>query len=157
MSWWDTGNNDDVIGDQPADLVRHGLQKIVETRAGQSPEKPRLADLLAVVGLVASGAAGQLLEDASLNVREIVAELKSGQTISSGLIRDRPEVNDLFPILKENLRAIAEVYQERWERNPRLTEWLETLSFVLRYRPQDFLQDGAEHPPTQLKAVMGHH
>ncbi len=155
MSWWDTGNGDDVIGDQPADLARHGLKRIVEAKAQQSQEKPRLADLLRAIGAVATTAGEQLLDKTPANLREIVAELKSGQTISSGLLEERREAGDLESTLKENLRTIAGVYQERWERNPRLTEWLDVLSFVLRTRPEDFLHDGAEHPPAQLKAIGG--
>lgn len=155
MSWWDTGNNDDVIGDRPADLVRHGLQEIVDLRTQQSRQKPMLAELLQAIGVVAIDAGRNLLEHANPNLREIVAELESGQTISSGLLRAGQEVNDLVPVLRENLRAIAEVYQERWERNPRLSEWLEAISFVIRARPEKFLHDGAAHPPGQLKAIPG--
>lgn len=151
MSWWDTGNGDDVIGDQSADLVRHALQQIAEARAKGSQEKPTLAELLRAIGIVAISAGGQMLEDKPANPRKIVAELKSGETISSGPFREDAGTSDLVPILAGNLRAIAEVYQERWERKPRLSELLYAFEFVLRYRPEDFLRDGLEHPPTKLK------
>lgn len=153
MSWWETGNGDDVIGDQPADLVRHGLRKIAETRTNQAQEKPRLAELLQAIGTVATGAGGKTLEAVPPNLREIVAELKSAQTLSSGLIRDSPQTRDLVSILSDSLGEIAAVYQERWERNPRFSEWLQSIIFVLRYRPEDFVSDGVQHPPAQLKAV----
>jgi hypothetical protein len=155
MSWWDTGNKDDVIGDQPADLVRHVLQEIVETRAQRSEPKPKLADLLRAIGIVATTADGKMFEDVPGTLREIVAELKSGQTVSSGLLPAVHETNDLVSILTRNLNEIAKIYQERWERNLRLSEWLETFSFVLRYRPEEFLDDGVAHPPSELKAVTG--
>ena len=155
MSWWDTGNKDDVIGDQPADLVRHALQEIVQTRSQQGADKPSLAGLLRAIGAVALSASGTLLEEVPANLREIVAELKSGQTVSSGLLRGSAEQEDIVWILTKNLREIEAVYRERWERNPRLTEWLDTLSFVLRYRPEEFLQDGVKNPPSQLSAITG--
>lgn len=153
MSWWDTGNNDDVIGDEAADLVRHALKEIADTRAQQAQAKPRLADLIKAVGTVALSSGEKLLEKTPSGLREIVAELKSGQTISSGLLRDGGETNEIVRVLTENLRQIAGVYRERWQRNPRLSEWLESLSFVLRYRPEEFLHDGGEHPPSQLTAI----
>ena len=153
MSWWDTGNTDDVIGDQPADLIRHALKEIVETRAQQSEDKPRLADLLQAVGTVALGLGGKLLEKTPSDLREIVAELKSGETISSGLLHGADETNDIVRVLTENLGQIAAVYRDRWERNPRFSEWLDTLSFVLRYRPEEFLHDGVQHPVSQLTAI----
>jgi hypothetical protein len=155
MSWWDTGNNDDVIGDEPADLVRHGLQQIVETRSQQSKEKPKLADLLRAIGAVTIAESGKVLDGAPGNLREIVAELKTNRTVSSGVLSAKPEAGDLVSILTANLVEIAAVYKERWERNPRLSEWLETLSFVLRARAEEFLEDGSEHPPSQLVVTTG--
>src|SRR5262245_65902140 len=156
MSWWDIGNKDDVIGDQPADLVRHALQEIVQkTRSQQGAHKPSLADLLRAIGAVALSASGTLLEEVPANLREIVAELKSGQTVSSGVLHGSDEQEDIGRILTKNLREVVAVYSERWERKPRLPEWLETLSFVLRYRPEEFLQDGVGKPPSQLLAITG--
>jgi hypothetical protein len=147
MSWWDTGNDDDVIGDEAADLVRHGLERIVEKTAGA---KPRLADLLRAIGVVAITNSGKLLDGVPNDLHEIVAQLKSDQTISSGVLSRWSETNDVVSMLNENLAEVAQVYTERWERNPRLTEWLETFSFVLRARPEKFLSDGSEHPPSEI-------
>ena len=155
MSWWDTGNKDDVIGDEGADRARHAFGEIAETRAQQGQEKPRLADVLRAIGTVAIGARGTLLEAVPPTLREIVAELKTGQTVSSGVLRGPAEENDLVRILNKSLSEIAAVYSERWERNPRLTEWLETLAFVLRSRSEKFLEDGAEHPPEELRPITG--
>lgn len=154
MSWWDTGNKDDVIGDQPADLVRHALKEIAKTRAQQSQDKPKVTDLLQAIGTVALSS-GKLLEKTPSDLKEIVAELESGQTISSGPLRGAGETNDIVRSLTENLGQIAAVYRERWERNPRFSEWLDVLSFVLRVRPEEYLHDGTEHTPSQLTATAG--
>ena len=144
MSWWDTDEGDDVIGDQPADLVRHSLQEIA---AGQ---KPGLEDLLRAISTVTKSDSGRkLLENVPAKHADVVAKLKSGETVSASPA-DEPDKH-LVASLQENLKEIKKVYQERWERNPRLTEWLSTFAFVLRYRPEDFLEDGATRPPADLR------
>jgi hypothetical protein len=152
MSWWDTGKDDDVIGDQPADLARQALQQIAVARAERSQERPALVDVLRAIGKVAIGDAGRWLADTPADLRQIVAELKLGPPVSSGPLRDDAASSDLVGPLTESLRAIEGAYQERWERKPRFSEWLEAFAFVLRYRPEDFLRDSADHPPVRIKA-----
>jgi len=142
MSWWDTGEGDDVIGDQPADLVRHSLQEIA------ARQKPGLEDLLGAINTVTKSDSGKkLLENVPANHADVVAKLKSGETVSASAAEPN---KPLVASLKENLKEIQKVYQERWERNPRLTEWLSTFAFVLRYRPEEFLEDGATRAPADL-------
>jgi len=150
MSWWDTGEGDDVIGDQPADQVREALQQIVDARAKRSQDKPVLADLLRAIA-IATSSAGTVLADPPADVQQIVAQLKSGQTVSSGSSPDGRETRDLVEPLAVCLRALGTIYQDRWERKPRLSEWLRSLEFVLKYRPEDFLRDGAAHPPQRIE------
>ena len=47
MSWWDTGEGDDVIGDRPADLLISGLKKLGAEREAAGQERPSLDGLLA--------------------------------------------------------------------------------------------------------------
>ncbi len=150
MSWWDTDDGDDVIGDEPADLIRHSLQQIAER------QKPKLEDLLRAIGTVAkSDARKKMLENIPANLRGITATLKSGETISAQTSADDATTRDIVATLTENLRAIRKIYQERWERNPRLSEWLSLFAFVLRYRPEDFLEDGTVRAPANLTADVG--
>jgi hypothetical protein len=150
MSWWDTDEGDDVIGDEPADLIRHSLQQIAVGK------KSKLEDLLRAIGIVAKSDAGKkMLENLPANLRDITATLKSGETLSAQPAEEDATAKDLVTALTDNLRAIQKVYQERWERNPRLSEWLSVFAFVLRYRPEDFLEDGTVHPPANLKADVG--
>src|SRR5215510_6449241 len=131
MSWWDTGEDDDVIGDEPADLIRHSLQEIAAGR------KPKLEELLGAIGVVTNGIVGkEMLENVPANLRGITAKLKSDETVSVRLYTGDEVNKDLLAVLTDNLRAIQRVYQERWERNPRLSEWLSAFAFVLRYRPE---------------------
>lgn len=147
MSWWDTDNDDDVIGDQPADLVRHSLQQVA------SAQKPALDDLLRAIGAVAKSAEGkEMLEKVPPKLQGVSAVLKSGEKVSAKPEEDK---GTLVRSLTENLRATRDVYKERWERNPRLSEWLSVLSFVLRYRPEDFLEDGKDRPPANFTVDAG--
>jgi hypothetical protein len=150
MSWWDTGEGDDVIGDQAADQVREALQQIVDARAKRSQDKPVLADLLWAIA-IATGSAGTVLADPPAGVLPLVAQLKSGQTVSSGSPPDERETRDLVGPLAACLRALGTIYQDRWDRKPRLSEWLRALEFVLKYRPEDFLRDGADHRPLRIE------
>ncbi len=156
MSWWDTDNGDDVIGDQAADLIRHSLQQAATEKVKRAHEKPSLSDILRAVGGVAATDNKRHLNDVPADLIEIIAVLDSGGTISSGPLGDSTP-DDLVSVFRENLAAIHNVYQERWERKPRMTEWLSALEFVLRYRPEEFLSDGVEHSPSRLEVKAGSH
>jgi hypothetical protein len=151
MSWWNTGNKDDVTGDKPADLARSALQRIVKERESRSQEKPALADLLRAMGIVAKGAPEKNFDDQIGGLHQLFAGLKSGERVASGPLQVEARSEDLLGPLTESLRIIAEAYQERWERRPRLSEWLNAFEFVLRYRPEDFLEDGLKHQPAKIK------
>jgi hypothetical protein len=152
MSWWNTGKDDDVIGDQPADLARETLLRIVEEREMRGREKPTLVELLRGIGLLAIADASQDFEELPLPPRQIIAELRSGEKISSGPLDDRADTGDLGRPLCTLLGEMGKVYRERWGRKPRFAEWLESFAFVLRYCPEDFLQDGVDHPPVNIQA-----
>jgi hypothetical protein len=146
MSWWDTGHGTDVIGDRPADLADAALKEIARAREQQSLPKPKLDALLRAIGLA--------LSDPPSPLREVVAEGGDGSPdVSSGPLQLDDSVRDIVPPLQQTMSAIAREYQERWERKPRLSELLSTFSFVLGYRPEDFLQDGGEHPVKEIRAV----
>jgi len=143
MSWWDTGNEGDVIGDRPADLAGGALKEIARKR------KPKLEELLRAIGV----SVGAYASDAPAP-GELVAEGGDGsQPVSSGPLRADDSVNDLLPPIRHALGEIAKEYRERWERKPKLSELLSTFAFVLGYRPEDFLEDGAQHPVKAIRAV----
>ncbi len=93
-----------------------------------------------------------MLEKVPPKLQGVSAVLKSGEKVSAKPEEDK---GTLVRSLTENLRATRDVYKERWERNPRLSEWLSVLSFVLRYRPEDFLEDGKVRPPANFTVDAG--
>jgi hypothetical protein len=149
MGWWDTGENDDVIGDKPADFMRHSLQDIASRR------KPKLEELLRAIAAVAKNQAGQkMLENVPATV-QVTAKLESDEKVSvSAPSADKPD-DELLAAVTDNLSGIQKLYQEYIERNPRLSEWLSVFAFVLRVKPEEFLDDGAARPVADLKPTAG--
>lgn len=154
MSWWDTGEENDVIGDEPADAIRHALLRIVEEKTRQRRPKPKLSELLRAIGAVALRASKEELSMAGSAPKTIVAELKSGGVESSGAFTDAAEDRELEASLAENLTAIAAIYRSRWGKPPKLSEWLESFAFVLRYRPEEYLEDGGQSAPLRILAAQ---
>ena len=154
MSWWDTGEENDVIGDETADAVRHALLRIAEEKVRQRRPKPKLSELLRAMGAVAQRASQQELAAAAAAPQAIEAELKSGGIESSGVLSNTAEDRELEASLAENLATIAEIYRSRWGKPPKLSEWLESFAFVLRYRPEEYLEDGEHKAPLRILAAQ---
>jgi hypothetical protein len=157
MSWWDTGHNDDVTGDQPADFTRQALKRLVASRSERSEKRPALADVLQAIALVALRTGNDALADSPTHMPQITAKLESGESISSKLSHTDNTDNtlgDIVEALNDSLQEIVRVYHERWERKPRLSEWLYAFEFVLGYRPEDYLIDGTSHAPVKLTATI---
>ena len=153
MSWWDTGEGTDVIGDQSADILGRVLNRIAEERTRQSRPKPTLAELLGALGTVGAEARGKQLDGVPENIKEISAELKAGDAVSSGPLGDGAQDRDLTAEIRGALDEVANVYRSRWERNPRFSEWLQTFRFVLGYAPERYLEDGSHRQPVMLTAT----
>jgi len=147
MSWWDTGEGDDVIGDRPADLLTSALTGLAEWRERTHGERPSLAGLLA--GL------GALLSEAGRTV-VVTAETAAGPVRGEGDAA-RAEGETLLPILREALEKVAAAYQERWERDPRPSEVAHVVAFVLGPAPERYLraQDARGLELTGLRAQIG--
>jgi hypothetical protein len=126
MSWWDTGEGDDVIGDRPADLLTSALANLAGAR-GAVGEPPSLAGLLAGLGAALSGPSRQV---------ELVAETESGPLPTGS----EAEAVELMPELRKVLAEIDASYQERWERDPRPSEVARLTAFVLGPDPGRYLR-----------------
>lgn len=130
MSWWDTGEGDDVIGDRPADLLISGLKKLGAEREAAGKERPSLGGLLAGLSAALSGPERQV---------QFVGETKAGPLPAGGAAAET-EAAELLPGLREALQAITASYEERWERGPRPSELAWLTAFVLGGDPWRYLR-----------------
>jgi Arc/MetJ-type ribon-helix-helix transcriptional regulator len=150
VSWWETDNNDDVIGDQPSDLVRNALREISRMRGHRSGSNPTLNELLVAIGTVAEQNPRFCESKSTVPIR-LNAKLKTGEMIRSDQVNGTSVAADLVQSLTTALRELSKIYQERWGRKPRLSEWASAFAFVLRYKPEEFVADGAEHPLSDIE------
>ena len=138
MSWWETGNGDDVIGDEPADALQDALRGIAAASEGQSRTKPTLAQLLAAIAAVLHTKARDVLAEASLVQSALVARLADGSVVRSES-DDNGQLATMVASLTAAAEAIARIYNDRFARRPRLSELLAVISFVLRGQPERYL------------------
>ena len=129
MSWWDIG--EDVIGDTPADIMTRTLVEISRAREQRSRAKPTLQEMLD--GFAA--ALREMDDGRRYTFRELVALQRSGPAVAAS----GDGANDqLISALRQASDEIETEYQQRFERKPRLSEFLHTLSFVIGHEPERF-------------------
>jgi len=116
MSWWDTPDGY-VLGDGPADLFRATLRTFAERR------KPTLPELLAAAG-------------EALGTRGLVASREGGPGVRAS---EGPADPALVAALLEAFEGIRTEYRTYVDREPKLEEILETIDFIVGYRPERFL------------------
>lgn len=124
MSWWDTPEGN-VLGDGPADIVRSALKDFAARRDGEGRPRPTLAELVAAAG-------------EALGASDLVARLEDGPDVPAA---DGPPPEDLVAALRQAFAAIEEEYRTYLEREAKREEVLETVQFILGYRPERFLAD----------------
>src|SRR4051812_26898199 len=115
MSWWDTSRGR-VLGDGPADIFRAALRDFAERR---KPTLPTLPILLAAAG-------------EALGTPGLVASRENGPAVPAA---EGPTDADLVAALRQAFDGIRNEYRTYLEREPTLEEILETMDFILGYRP----------------------
>ena len=130
MSWWGTGEGDDVIGDRPADLLTSALAELANERERATGERPSLPGLLAGLSEALSEAGGRA---------KLTAETQAGPVTGEGEAA-RAEGKALQPHLREAMAKINAEYQERWERDVRPREVAHLAGFVLGPTPERYLR-----------------
>ena len=118
MSWWDTSRGR-TLGDGPADLFRAALRSFAERR------KPTLPELLAAAG-------------EALGTPGLVATREGGPDIKAA---QGPADADLVATLRQAFEGIGNEYRTYLDREPKREEILETMDFILGYKPERFLSD----------------
>lgn len=145
MSWWDTGEGDDVIGDRPADLLTSALAELATEQERATGERPSLPGLLAGLGEALSQKGHRT---------KLTAETQGGP-VTGESAAPRAEGNAMQAHLREALAMINAEYQERWEREARPSEVARLAGFVLGPSPERYLR-ARDAQGLQLNAVRAH-
>jgi|SRR2546426_11648459 len=140
MSWWRTvGGN--MIGDVPADLLGRAFKNLAKARDTRGQPKPTLAAILEATAAVIRGNPGEFLSGGSgVEIEKITARLDGEPGSISGDARGTANV-EIGATLRDAFGAVAQAYQEQWGRKPSLYELLDTMAFVLRYKPETYLTE----------------
>ncbi len=141
MSWWNiTGEKDSFIGDRPADIIGTALQDIASTWEQQTTQSPTLQQLLDWISAILRINFENYCCDAmGTSIQRIGIRLEENPDIGSegvGIDTAHP----LVVRLSDALTNIVQLYEEGWERKPRLIELLKNLEFVLA--SEDYLLNG---------------
>ncbi len=139
MSWWETGHNDDIIGDVPADIVGDTLKIIAHDCKVRGLQKPSLQEILCAIVAAINTSPEKFLEDMEgKSIRKITAKLNREPFQVSCEESDNKR-NKFSKFFTDAFDKLVNEYTDAWNRKPRLRELLECFLFVLGYRPEDFL------------------
>ena len=136
MGWWATGHDDDVIGDDPLDI----LGAMFSFHTQMTDQKPSLQEVVdALAQMLRTDGDEMVVDPASLTGRQIEARLKGRPALASAA---EAPADDLLFGMASTLRQIARSYEEAgYDRKPRLSELLEAFSTVLRHEPERYLRE----------------
>lgn len=153
MGWWATGNNDDIIGDGPADIMTDALIDIVARYGkGRSPVLT-LQELLDVLVAALRHNPESIVADAD-NVTQIrvIAEVEKESGRLSSSASPAPD-KDLPRLFYNAFEKIADEYQESgFNRKPRISELMATVDFVLGYRAESYKSITDDVPIKKISA-----
>jgi hypothetical protein len=141
MGWWGTGNNDDTIGDGPADKLGGALEDLADHYERIYHHKPAFQQVLnAVLSTLCQQPENYVCDSQEYEFSQITVELDSESMVVSN--QDVKAEEAAIAIFHDAFEEIAVEYQDsEMERKPRLSELLATLEFVLGYQPEEYLSD----------------
>ena len=139
MGWWKTGQNNDIIGDAPADMISSMFDRIVRNNEYLGKEKPTLSNLLAAILIALRSEPEKILNQGdAISIRRLVATINSGATVITSQEGNTVDDN-LANTLREEFELITGEYQESLERKPKLSELLACVAFILGANPEKYL------------------
>lgn len=134
MGWWHTGENEDeLIGDEPADAVTSMLAKLTSMRKAKTQPPPTLQQLLDCLAAALKSTESPRLHD----FHGLKARLSDGDELESKA--NNSEDHHMIDAIKDGIIEIDEIYREAFERSPTLREIVDNFAFVLGYKPTRFL------------------
>src|SRR5262245_5923692 len=114
MSWWETGYGNDVIGDEPADILQAAFFRASDEYRSRQHALPPLEEFLRAMAKSMNVFGANVLADVEPTVQvELVLRLESGSTISSGAYPAEPDAN-LLQAMREAFEMVARAYQNRF-------------------------------------------
>jgi hypothetical protein len=131
VSWWETGREDEWIGDEPADALGSALDDLRARAEARFGRAPRLDELLAWFASALQARWG------SAAPRVLAATPSAGDPVVAEA--HRPPDPVLAGPIDAALDVVVRSYEETWEREPRITEILDTLAFVVRPDPTRYV------------------
>ena len=140
MSWWD--DEADVLGDGPADTLKHAWRTLLARRERQGVARPSTAEALE------SFAAAMRAAPVSPSFRHIVLWRGGERGPDVAGNNGTRELTDAFT---DAIRKMATDYQETHGRPPRPSELTKTLEFILTPAPDTYLSDGSTEDWTRLQ------
>ena len=151
MGWWATGNNDDIIGDGPADIMTDALIDVV-SRYGRSPVLT-LQELLDVLVAALRHNPESIVSDAdNVTKIQVIAEVEKEPGRLSSSASPAPD-EDLLRLFYNAFEKIADEYQESgFNRKPRISELMATVNFVLGYRAESYKSITDDIPIKKISA-----
>jgi hypothetical protein len=140
MGWWETGQGDDVIGDEPADTITTTLRAMAEAYEEQGKQKPTVQQLLNAILSALRLKPEQFIDEGNeISIQTLTAKFESTlDNVSSS--EDNIADNQLVTALCDAFEEVAVEYEDaEMERKPRLSELLTSIAFVLGYEPEEYL------------------
>lgn len=125
MGWWETGHNDDIIGDGVADTVTLLMRQL---------DKPALSTFIASLQ-AAIHASGDCVQSEH-NLSDVV--IHADGTNLPELQQTEPDTA-LTGKIEQGLEDIASHYETSVDRLPRLSEVLAAFAFVVGASPRKYL------------------
>jgi hypothetical protein len=136
MGWWATGHDDDMMGDEPLDI----LGGMFEFHAQMTDRKPSLQEVVdALAQMLRTDGDEMIADPSSLVGRRIEARLAGRPALASAA---EAPIDDLLFGMASTLRQIARSYEEAgYDRKPRLSEILEAFTAVVQHEPERYLRE----------------
>ena len=134
MSWWD--DEDDILGDEPADRIK-GVWRVLLARRRDAAQPAPSVDM--VLESFAAALRDAPLQPAFVGFTLIVGDdaPREYRGDPAGTVVE-PALRALF---SEALLPIVEAYRKRFDREPRPSEMVKTLEFLLAADPHAYLPD----------------
>jgi hypothetical protein len=151
MGWWRSRRNpQDVLGDGPADALHLELERLASASDGKPTFQTLLNGLAAALG---DDAPALTADPDSYRGQPVVARFDPPATTLHST--SAPESPRVLLALAAALKAITAAYELELSRKPTLSEAFETIVFILRPHPEQYLSNTEGRRLAELSTDAG--